>query len=310
MKKRSLLLGGFLSALGIGGLGYFITNTFLYLPKKDEHSVRSREINALRLNQEEYDALPKEEVNIPSPYGYDLNAIFVTPYPHKRYMIFAHGVTENKLNSIKYMNMFIKKGFNAIIYDHRRHGGSGGSTTSYGYYEKYDLKAVVDELIQREGKDVFFGLHGESMGAATVLLFGGSVEDCADFYIADCPYSDFAEQLAYRMSVELKVPARFLLPLVSRTLKFREGYSLKELSPISVIGNIQKPVLFIHSMEDDYILPKMTEDLFHKKQGAKMMHLDFRGTHAQSYNEDPEKYEGVVQRFLDEVVNHKKEGAS
>ncbi|XXM74097.1 alpha/beta hydrolase [Lysinibacillus sphaericus] len=307
MKKKSYLIGGLLSALGIGGLGYFITNTFLYLPKKDEKSVRSREIDALRLIQEEYDALPKEEVNIPSPYGYDLNAVFVTPHPDKKYMIFAHGVTENKLNSIKYMNLFIKKGFNAIIYDHRRHGKSGGKSTSYGYYEKFDLKAVVDELIRREGEDVFFGIHGESMGAATILLYGGSVEDRADFYIADCPYSDFGEQLAYRMSVELKMPAGFLLPLVSRTLKFREGYSLKELSPISVIRNIRKPVLFIHSMEDDYILPKMTEDLFHKKPGPKMMHLDFRGTHAQSYNEDPEKYDGVVQQFLDEVVDYGRE---
>ncbi len=307
MKKKSYLIGGLLSALGIGGLGYFITNTFLYLPKKDEKSVRSREIDALRLIQEEYDALPKEEVYIPSPYGYDLNAVFVTPHPHKRYMIFAHGVTENKLNSIKYMKLFIKKGFNAIIYDHRRHGKSGGKSTSYGYYEKFDLKAVVDELILREGENVYFGIHGESMGAATILLYGGSVEDRADFYIADCPYSDFGEQLAYRMSVELKIPAGFLLPLVNRTLKFREGYSLKDLSPVSVIGNIRKPVLFIHSMEDDYILPKMTEDLFHKKQGPKMMHLDFRGTHAQSYNEDPEKYEGVVQQFLDEVVDHGKE---
>jgi uncharacterized protein len=307
LKKKSYLIGGLLSALGIGGMGYFITNTFLYLPKKDEKSVRSREIDALRLIQEEYDALPKEEVNISSPFGYDLNAVFVTPHPHKKYMIFAHGVTENKLNSIKYMNLFIKKGFNAIIYDHRRHGKSGGKSTSYGYYEKFDLKAVVDELIHREGEDIYFGIHGESMGAATTLLYGGSVEDRADFYIADCPYSDFGEQLAYRMSVELKMPARFLLPLVNRTLKFREGYSLKDLSPASVIGNIRKPVLFIHSMEDDYILPKMTEDLFHKKQGPKMMHLDFRGTHAQSYNEDPEKYDGVVQQFLDEVVDHGRE---
>ncbi|NQD67798.1 alpha/beta hydrolase [Bacillus haikouensis] len=302
MKNRTLFLGATLSALGIGVLGYFITNTFMYLPKKNDKLVRSREIDALRIIQEEFDALPKEEVNIPSPYGYHLNAIFVTPHPHNKYMIFAHGVTENKLNSIKYMNLFIKKGFNAIIYDHRRHGNSGGKTTSYGYYEKFDLKAVVDELIRRAGDDVFFGLHGESMGASTVLLYGGSVEDRADFYIADCPYSDFGEQLAYRMGIELGIPARFLLPLVNRTLKFREGYSLKELSPISVIQNIQKPVLFIHSFEDDYILPQMTEELFQKKQGPKMMYLDFRGTHAQSYNEDPDKYESVIQRFLEEFA--------
>ena len=247
-------------------VGVYITNRFMYLPKKADDFIRSRETESPRLIEEDYASLPKEEVEIPSPYGYDIKALFVTPHPHKKFMIFSHGVTENKWNSIKYMNLFIKKGFNAIIYDHRRHGESGGKTTSYGYFEKYDLKAVVDELIRREGKDVFFGIHGESMGAATLLLYAGGVEDRADFYIADCPFSDFGEQLAYRMSAEVKMPAKFLLPLVDGTLKLRQGYTLKDLSPISVVQNIRKPVLFIHSAEDDFILPQMTRDLFKKSR--------------------------------------------
>ncbi|WP_328585719.1 alpha/beta hydrolase [Rossellomorea aquimaris] len=264
-------------------------------------------MEAIRLIEEDYASLPKHEVLIPSPYGYDIHAVFVTPYPHNKYMIFSHGVTENKYNSIKYMNLFIKKGFNAVIYDHRRHGESGGKTTSYGYFEKYDLKAVVDELIHRVGDDLFFGIHGESMGAATLLLYAGSVEDRADFYIADCPFSDFGEQLSYRMSLELKMPAKFLLPLVNRTLKLRQGYTLKDLSPLSVIQNIQKPILFIHSSDDDFILPQMTMDLFNKKQGAKELFLDFKGSHAQSYNDNPEQYEEVIQRFLNEWVFKEKE---
>ncbi|WP_034758162.1 alpha/beta hydrolase [Rossellomorea vietnamensis] len=300
MRKKWAILGGTLSSIGL--LGVYITNRFMYLPKKGDDFIRARETESTRLIEEEYDSLPKEEVLIPSRYGYDIKAVFVKPHPHNKFMIFSHGVTENKWNSIKYMNLFIKLGFNAVIYDHRRHGESGGKTTSYGYFEKYDLKAVVDELICREGDDVFFGIHGESMGAATLLLYAGSVEDRADFYIADCPFSDFGEQLAYRMSAEVKMPAKFLLPLVDGTLKLRQGYTLKDLSPISVVQNIQKPVLFIHSKNDDFILPQMTKDLFEKKQGPKELFLDFSGTHAQSYNDNPEEYEELIQRFLEQFV--------
>ncbi|MCA0147725.1 alpha/beta hydrolase [Rossellomorea vietnamensis] len=300
MRKKWAILGGTLSSIGL--LGVYITNRFMYLPKKGDDFIRARETESTRLIEEEYDSLPKEEVLISSQYGYDIKAVFVKPHSHNKFMIFSHGVTENKWNSIKYMNLFIKQGFNAVIYDHRRHGESGGKTTSYGYFEKYDLKAVVDELIRREGDDVFFGIHGESMGAATLLLYAGSVEDRADFYIADCPFSDFGEQLAYRMSAEVKMPAKFLLPLVDGTLKLRQGYTLKDLSPISVVQNIQKPVLFIHSKNDDFILPQMTKDLFEKKQGPKELFLDFSGTHAQSYNDNPEEYEELIQRFLEQFV--------
>lgn len=296
MKKKLAVLGGAVSTLGL--LGLYITNRFMYLPKKDEKDIYEREIQANRLIEREYNTLPKEEVTITSPFGYSINAVFITPYPEGKFMIFCHGVTENRWNSVKYMNLFLKRGFNAVIYDHRRHGKSGGKSTSYGYYEKQDLKAVVDELIRREGEDIQFGIHGESMGAATLLLYAGSVEDRADFYIADCPYSDFGQQLTYRMSAEAKLPSKAVLPLINGMLKLREGYTLKDIAPLAVVDRIQKPVLFIHSADDDFILPRMTEELFQKKKGPKQLYMDFKGAHAQSYNDNPEKYEEVIDEFL------------
>ena len=305
MKKWLPAVGGALAAAA--GLGVFLTNQFMYLKKKDEQVILQREISAGRLKLDEYNALPKEEVSIPSPFGYDIKAVFVHPNPGNKYMIFCHGVTENKLNSLKYMNLFLKRGFNAVVYDHRRHGESGGKTSSYGFFEKQDLKAVVDELIRRQGEDVYFGIHGESMGAATMLLYAGSVEDRADFYIADCPYSDFGEQLLYRMSKEVKLPVgKVLLPLADLFLKLREGYNLRDISPRSVIENIEKPVLFIHSIPDDYILASMTQELFDKKNGRKKLFFAVNGLHAQSYNENKEEYEKAIDEFLEEVsaVHH------
>jgi uncharacterized protein len=301
LRKAFRVLFSFL--LVLASLGVYITNKLMFLKKKDDVEIFTRETEAGHLRPDEYDALPKREVSIPSSFGYPLKAVLVEPHDTNKYIIIAHGVTQSKTNSVKYMNLFLNRGFNAVIYDHRRHGESGGKTTSYGYYEKFDLKSVVDWLKEEKGPDLFVGIHGESMGAATLLLYAGMLEDGADFYVADCPFSDFSEQLTYRVKEEVKLlPPRLLLPLAGLFLRIRDKYSLSDISPISVIENIKNPILFIHSRKDDFILPSMTEALFEQKIGPKKLFMAENGLHAQSYSLNRDEYEKVLDEFLREHV--------
>lgn len=289
----SLLL--FLTSIGV-----YFTNRLMYMKKKEDQFILDREQEAGRLDLLKYENLPKKEVLIPSPFKYDLKAVLIEPHQNNRYIIISHGVTENKMNSIKYMNLFLERGFNAVIYDHRRHGESGGKTTSFGHYEKFDLKTIVDWLKKEYGPTIEIGIHGESMGAATMLLYAGMLEDGADFYIADCPFSDFKEQLTYQIKRELKLPPRLILPVGDLFLRMRQKYSINDVSPISVIENIQKPILFIHSQKDDFILPTMSEALYELKKGPKKLYLAESGVHAQSLNENKNDYEKVIDEFLEE----------
>ncbi|MCI2455285.1 alpha/beta hydrolase, partial [Listeria monocytogenes] len=70
---------------------------------------------------------------------------------------------------------------------------SGGKTTSYGYYEKEDLAKIVKWLRQKLGESAIIGIHGESMGAVTTLLYAAKPEANANFYIADCPFASFED---------------------------------------------------------------------------------------------------------------------
>ncbi|MDQ0197408.1 alpha/beta hydrolase [Neobacillus ginsengisoli] len=285
-------------------LGIYFTNRLMYMKKKDETFILEREKEAGRYKPDEFASLPKREIAIASPFGYTIKALLVEPYRSNRYIIISHGVTETKVNSIKYMNLFLERGFNALIYDHRRHGESGGKTTSYGHYEKFDLKSVVDWLKKEKGPNLELGIHGESMGAATMLLYAGILEDGADFYIADCPFSDFRAQLAYRLKKEMKIAPRLLLPIADVFLRVRDKYSIRHVSPISVIDNIKHPILFIHSQKDDFILPTMSEDLFAHTKAPKMLFLAANGRHAQSFNENRADYERVIDEFLQKYVFH------
>lgn len=283
-------------------VGIFFTNKLMFIKKRSDEEIIEQETKDGHFNKKEFDSIKKESISIPSMFGYDIKGFLIAPYKEMKFMIICHGVTMNHLNSVKYMNIFLNRGFNVIIYDHRRHGLTAGKTTSYGHYEKEDLKAVVDWVKKRFGKNCTIGIHGESMGAVTTLLYAGMLEDGADFYIVDCPFSDLERQLHFRLKEEYpSLPSFLVMPIAKLFLKLRDGYHVKDVSPIRVINRIQHPILFIHSEPDDYIPVDMTKELYSKKRGAKQLYIAPKGLHAMSYTENKKEYEEAIDQFLSSI---------
>ena len=270
----------------------------MYLKMKDPDVIMKREILAKRFDEKWYETVRKEGLWIHSPNDYLLNTVYLKPLNTKNTVVICHGVTENKTNSIKYARLFERLGFNSVIYDHRRHGESGGKTTSFGYYEKLDLQAIVQFIREKIGEDALLGIHGESMGAATTILYAGTFDDDADFHIVDCPFSDFTEQVLHVLRMETPLRSTMAIRIANLFLKMRDGYTLNLVSPREVIENVQKPMLFIHSMKDEFILPYMTKELYEAKPKDKMLKLFEKGSHAKSFNDNPESYENTVKEFL------------
>lgn len=304
MRKRILQVSAAVSStftLLATAAGILASNRLMYVKKKDEELILERETSAKRYDEVWYANVKKEERWIESENGYNVHAIFLEPHDTKHYAIICHGVTETKVNSFKYARMFEKLGYNSVVYDHRRHGGSGGKTTSFGHYEKFDLKAVVDMLKEHVGPGLVFGIHGESMGAATTLLYGGLRDDAA-FYISDCGYSDISEQILHVMQTTTPLKTPLALKLAGFFMKLRDGYHISTVAPREAVKSIEKPVLFIHSLPDEFVLPEMTMEMHELKNGPKALKLFEKGAHAQSFNENPDDYEKTVQEFLKDHV--------
>lgn len=282
----------------VGVVGFYFTNRLLYIKKRTDNEIIEREAAFGHFDETSFHSLSKEPFSIPSKHRYAIFGYIVHPYPSDMFIIISHGVTMNLINSVKYMNLFLKRGWNVIIYDHRRHGLSGGKTTSYGYYEKDDLQTVVEFVRKRFGSHVTIGIHGESMGAATTLLYAGTTGHGCDFYIVDCPFSSLEKQLKIRLKEDFRLHHSLVLPIAKPFLKLREGYDLKDVSPIDVVHRIQQPVLFIHSERDDYIPVSMTKELFEKKKGPKELFIAPKGLHAMSYSENRMEYEKAIDDFL------------
>lgn len=301
MKRRILYITGIFSSVVTAiftVLGIIATNKLMYLKKKDPEIIIKRELAAKQLDELWYEKVQKEELWINSPNEYLLRAVFLKPLSTDKIVIICHGVTENKISSIKYARLFERLGFNSVIYDHRRHGDSGGKTTSFGYYEKADLQALVHYVREKIGENALLGIHGESMGAATTILYAGTYEDEANFHIVDCPFSDFTEQVLHVLRRETPIRSTMALRIANLFLKVRDGYTTDLVSPREVIENVQKPMLFIHSLKDDFILPYMTKELYDAKRGDKMLKFFEKGIHAKSFFENSVEYEDTVKKFL------------
>ncbi len=287
-----------ISAVFIMGIKF--SNKVIY-PKTRSHSeTYSIETENGKLNKEWFENLPKEEIAIDSPYGYKLYGIFFPVEGLKKTVIICHGITYTLHGSVKYMNMFYKRGYNVLMYDHRNHGRSEGNNTTYGYYEKYDLMAFTDWVLNKCGFDCKVGIHGESLGAA-VALQNSAIDPRVTFYVADCPYSDLTAQLSYLLKRDYRLPAFPLLNITGIISRIRAGFSFKQVSPINDLKNVSTPIFFIHGVDDLYILPRMSEDMYKVKNGVKKLYLAPNARHAEAYWNNQEEYDKLVGEFLEQI---------
>lgn len=296
---------GFLIGIGvllalIIGVGNYFSNIAIY-PRT--HSVKYSydwETEDGHITEEGFLSWPQEEVRIPSPYGYELYGLYLPVPGSKKTVILAHGITWTLYGSVKYAALFYKRGYNVLIYDHRNHGNSGGSDTSFGVYEKEDLKACVDWALERCGADCVVGTHGESMGAATVLQHT-AIDPRIAFAVADCSYASAREQFAYRVRAEYHLPDWPLLPVASLITRLRAGWFFGDAAPGATIAQVETPILFIHGADDSYIPPDASVRLFDRKPGVKRLYLAPGAKHAQSLIVDPAAYDRELGAFLTEI---------
>ncbi len=282
-----LILYGFLSA-------YMVLN----MPLKMEKAIFERESENPAFDYKWYEGLDKEKVKILSPFGYKLAGYFI-PAEQKsdRTIIFCHGITASLISSIKYTKMFYKRGWNLLLYDNRRHGLSEGKMSTYGYYEKHDLKAVVDYVKERSQNSAIIGIHGESMGAATTLQYAG-MEDGVSFYICDCPYSSLWEQLSLRFKEDYHLPKIPFLYITNLFIKIIARFWVRDVNPLADIKKINNPVLLIHGDADKYVPTEMSRQLYEAKKDNKVLYIVPQATHARSLQMNPEEYEKRVFEFI------------
>jgi fermentation-respiration switch protein FrsA (DUF1100 family) len=283
-------------------MGYVFAAKVVYPKRFGFEETYCIEIEKGRLVEEEYKSWVKEETILQSQFDYSIYGLYFPIEGSDKVIIFSHGITYTLFGSVKYMKIFRDLGFNIFIYDNRYHGKSGGKNSTFGYYEKFDLKMIVDWIQQKVGPDAIIGTHGESMGAA-ISIQHAAIDPRIKFIIEDCSFNDLWDQLKYRLKMEYHLPAFPLLHLANMMGKVITGMDFHEISPKKDVQNIQAPMLFIHGEQDDFIPVSMVHELFENKvSGPKKKYIPNNAKHATAFWDNRFEYASVIRKFL--VENH------
>lgn len=278
-------------------ISIYLVKASIYPKTKEYKFTYNNEIDKGVFTKEYYESLDKEEIKIKSSYGYDINAIYFPFKNSKITAIIAHGFTYTLFGSIKYVRVFHKLGINALVYDQRYHGLSGGKNSTFGHEEKHDLKSVLDYTIEKYGDEMIIGTHGESLGGATVLLHG-AMDDRVDFIISDCAFSDMKEEISHRLKEDNKLPVFPFVYIGSLFTKILVGGFYREVSPVSQADKIKCPTMIIHGKEDTYTPYKQGLDIYEKLQCSKHFYGAQGAKHAKSIIVDEDRYTQEVKIFL------------
>ena len=243
-----------------------------------------------------YEKLEKKDYTVTSEDGYTIHAeLLVNPEPTAKYVILSHGHTDNRMGALKYVPIYLRQGYNCIIYDLRGHGENEPYITTYGLLEGMDLNVLIKDTRKRYPELTKLGLHGESLGAATTITCL-KYKPQVDFAVSDCAFADI-ENVLRGIAKNAKIPS-FMVDIADIGARMRYGCSLKKMRPIDSLAENTVPILFIHGEDDTFISPENTKRMAEATKGEHRVVMIPCAGHAESVLTAPERYEAAVRSFL------------
>lgn len=241
----------------------------------------------------------KREVEITSD-GFHLVGEYFD-FGGKRAVIIVPGRMESLLYSYFFAEPFRRAGCNVLVIDNRSHGLSDGKVSSLGYKEYRDLIAWSRLLHDELGNDAVT-LHGICIGASGAL-FAAVSDECPEYVdslAVEGMYVNFYESFVNHMKVDRRSTPRFPFVIeVMFWIRVISGANVVTDGPIKRIPRLRKPILMLHSREDEFSLPDKAQELYDACTAPKELVWFDRGAHSRIRINNHEAYDEAIIRFMD-----------
>ena len=236
--------------------------------------------------------------------GYRLHAVYAPaslPGEAEGTAVVVHGYTDNHICFLNLVRMYRDSlNYNVMVPDLHYHGYSEGRAVQMGWLDRLDVKrfAVLAHDIWGDG---FMVVHGVSMGGATTMMLSGD-DDLPPYiraFVDDCGYSSVWDQYVHNLKDMFHLPPFPVLNSADIVCRHRYGWGFKEASSVKQLAKCEKPVLFIHGDNDDFVpTAHVYKNYEAKVKGYKEIWLAPGSAHAMAYKDHPAEYTEHVRAFL------------
>jgi hypothetical protein len=195
--------------------------------------------------------------------------------------------------------VLVRRGFTVFLYDARRHGESGGTYCTYGFYEKHDPTTILNYLFARPDIQVGrVGLFGASMGAA-VAIQAAALDDRITAVVAESGFATLRSVFDDYQKRMIKLPWHYLRNIVIKRSELMAHFKASAVSPLEAVRQIRIPLLLVHGTADDRIRSAYTERVYENASPPKELWLIQGARHDNMWEMGGEQYLHRVAAFFE-----------
>jgi pimeloyl-ACP methyl ester carboxylesterase len=252
-------------------------------------------------------SLPFEEVSFQAPDGVTLKGWWVPAAEPRGTVVLVHGLNRSRIEMVRKAPFLHEQGWNALLFDLRSHGESGGDVRSLGWFERNDVRAAADFARARTPGAVV--LWGVSLGAAAATLAAADDPAVAGL-VCDSSYRSLRDTVRHHVQLARR-SAWWLRPLPAApiTAEFlfwigRSGHFDPDVVDVRAAASrlAGRPTLFVANSGDR----RMPQEIaFELKEAAgdraKVLVVPGR-SHGGAWREGTAAYESAVAGLLREAA--------
>ena len=286
------------------GISYYAMRKMTFVGERELYgkklSILAQEIRSELLKRSDI-----SEVTFKTHDNLTLAGLLIKRQHPQANLIVCHGYKSNKELSYGLIDLY--PSWNILLFDFRAHGQSEGLITTIGYHEANDVVAASnflrDYTQKTYNKKMPLIILGLSMGGAALLRAAELEPGLCDALVVDSSYAKLGTTVFKAFSMKSSLPRYPFLLIAQEMFQYLANCDIHAMNPKDSVKTITKPILFIHSCDDNYISPKNAITLFSNSVNKQSkLWIGPHCRHAWLHSYYSELYKKKTTKFLQQVI--------